>query len=239
MSDFAIASTHSMGDIVEIRFSVKLAGEAAPGLCFVPEGEASRPLVVIQHPGTSSKEDYFVRDVGMMWARSGWACMGLDAPGHGERAAHDPMGVLRNADRFAAATAQFAQELSEAVSAIQREYPIDPARLGYVGYSMGSMMGIPAVAGDGRYKAAAFCLAGEGGMVGVAADPASPVQQLGSVAVRIVGKLQDELFSRESTQGLFDALPCPDKDLVWLAGGHYEIGPDVIEAAREWLREKL
>ena len=228
-----------MGDIAEVRFSVSTGGEPAPGVLFAPEGEADLPLVVIQHPGTSSKDDYFVRDAGMAWARSGWACMGLDAPGHGERQSHDPMGILREASRFEAATAQLGTELAEAVTAVAREYPVDTSRLGYVGYSMGSMMGIPAVAADGRYKAAAFCLCGEGGMVGKAADPASPVQRLGAVAVRIVAKEQDELFTRESTEGLFDALPCAEKDIVWLPGGHFEIGPDVIQAARDWLKAKL
>jgi dienelactone hydrolase len=228
-----------MGDITELRFTVDAAGEAAPGVVFYPAGEDGLPLVVIQHPGTSSKDDYFVRDVGMMWARSGWACMGLDAPGHGERADHDPMGVLRDPERFEQATRQFSDELSAAVTAAADELPIDVSRLGYVGYSMGSMRGIPAVAADGRYRAAAFCLVGLGGRMGVSADGESPVKKLESVAVRVIGKTGDELFPRDSVQALYEALPSPDKDLVWFSGGHFDIGADVIGAAREWLALKL
>ena len=230
---------HDLDDIRELRFTVDGVGEAAPGVVFYPAGEEGLPLVVIQHPGTSSKDDYFVRDIGMMWARSGWACMGLDAPGHGERADHDPMGVLRDPQRFAEARRQFSSELSAAVTALAGELPVDVSRLGYVGYSMGSMLGIPAVAADGRFRAAAFCLVGLGGRMGVSADEDSPLRALEDVAVRIVGKTGDELFPRDSVQALFDALPSADKDLAWFPGGHFDIGSDVIGSAREWLALKL
>ena len=41
-----------------------------------------------------------------------------------------------------------------------------------------------------------------------------------------------------STEGLYNALP-GEKDLVWCPGGHYDIGPDVIRAAEQWLKAKL
>jgi dienelactone hydrolase len=239
MSTFTVVEERELADLVETRFTVSAAGEPAPGVLFRPDGEEGLPLVVIQHPATSSKDDYFVRDVGMMWARRGWACMGLDAPYHGERATFDPMGLLRDRERFQAASVQFAAELTAAVDAIVAAYPVDAARLGYVGYSMGSLLGIPAVAADGRYRAAAFCLVGEGGMLGAADDPASPVQRLDRLAVRIVAKLQDEFFSREATENLLAAIPSPDKELSWLPGGHFEVGPDVIKSAEQWLERKL
>ncbi len=56
--------------------------------------------------------------------------------------------------------------------------------------------------------------------------------------MRIVGKLNDELIPRERTEALFAALP-GDKDLQWLPGGHFEIGPDVVRLAEEWMAAKL
>jgi dienelactone hydrolase len=239
MSSFTLLDERDLGDLVEVRFSVDAAGEAAPGVLFYPEGEENLPLVLIQHPATSSKDDYFVRDVGLMWARHGWACAGLDAPFHGERATYDPMGVLRDRSRFQAIAVQFAAEAACTIDELRARYPIDPRRLGYVGYSMGSMLGLEVVGRHGGFTAAAFCLIGEGGMVGSAAAPGSPVQALGGTAVRIVAKLSDEFFSREATERLFDALPSADKDLIWLPGGHFEIGTDVIRAAEQWLERKL
>ncbi|MFN0093415.1 MAG: alpha/beta hydrolase family protein [Dehalococcoidia bacterium] len=222
----------------EVRFQLEVDGEDVPALFYLGDGDGPRPLVIIQHPATSSKDDYFVADVARMWARNGWVVGGLDAPMHGERRAFDPMGMLREPGRFAAASGRFTNELRAVVDFLAGEFAVDLSRLGYVGYSMGSMLGIPAVAGDGRYKAAAFCLVGEGGLVGAASEPGSPVQQLGGVAVRIVGKLQDEFFPKAATEGLHAAMP-GEKDLVWLPGGHFEIGQDVITAAGQWMERHI
>jgi len=239
VATFTLQDEREIADVQEVRFSVEAGGEAAPGVMFYPEGETDLPLVFIQHPATSSKDDYFVRDIGIAWARKGWACAGLDAPFHGERATFDPMGVLRDRERFATLSSQFNAEVTAAIDSLRERYPVDVERLGYVGYSMGSMLGIPAVSADGRFKAAAFCLVGEGSVLGSASGPGSPVLGLGKVAVRIVAKLQDEFFSRQATEALFAAVPSADKDLVWLPGGHFDIGPDVIKSAQQWLERKL
>ena len=185
-----------------------------------------------------SKEDYFVAEVGRQWARRGWACAGLDAPRHGDRRDYDPMSLFRDKSSYPAITAAFAREVTTAISLLGAEFPLDLARLGFVGYSLGSMLGVRAVAEDGRFKAAAFCLVGEGGLVGSVADDDSAVAKLGAVAVRVVGKLQDELISRAATEALYGAIP-GEKEIRWLPGGHYEIGPEVIKLAGDWLVEKL
>jgi len=228
-----------MDDIKEVEFSFDLEGERVPGLMYMPAHVEERiPLVLIQHPGTSSKDDYFVSDPAKMWARRGWACAGIDAPLHGDRREHNPMALFQDRSRFPAITAQFAAELSAAIDLLAEAYPIDLGRLGFVGYSLGSMLGLPAVSRDGRFKVAAFCLVGEGGMVGAVEGPGSDVPGLKDVAVRIVGKLNDELIPREATESLYNALP-GTKDITWLPGGHFEIGPDVIKASGDWLKAHL
>lgn len=228
-----------LGDLREISFSFVLDGETVPGLAYLPAGVSEpMPLVLIQHPGMGSKEDYFVADVGRGWAKRGWICVGLDAPLHGERAEHDPMALFRQTERYPAIRAQFAAEVSRMIDLLAERLPVDVGRLGFAGYSLGSMLGIPAVARDGRFRAAAFCLAGEGGLVGRVDGPEADVPRLAGVAVRVVAKLQDELIPRERTESLYNALP-GEKDIRWLPGGHFEIGPDVIRAAEEWLRAKL
>lgn len=226
-------------DLREIQFGLDVGDEYVPGLLVLPTGPAAPlPLVMLQHPGMSSSEDYFVRDVALDWAKRGWACAGIDAPLHGQRRVHDPTRLFRDTADFPNVRAQFARELSATIDAIAGNYPVDVSRLGFVGYSLGSMIGLPAVARDGRFKAAAFCLIGEGGLVGKVDGPDSDVPQLSNVAVKIVGKLQDELIPRAATEALYSALPGP-KEMAWLPGGHFEIGPDVVRAAREWLKEQL
>lgn len=230
---------NAMGNLREVQFWFHEGTEHVPGLLYLPiENPEPMPLVLIQHPGMGSKEDYFVADVARAWAARGWICAGLDAPLHGERASADPMSLFRNPERYPEIRAQFATEVHTMIDLLAAEFPVDVSRLGFVGYSMGSMLGIPAVARDGRFKAAAFCLVGEGGLVGEAEGPDSDVPGLASVAVRVVGKLQDQLIPRERTEALYNAIP-GEKDIRWLPGTHFEIGPDVIKLAEEWLLARL
>lgn len=226
-------------DLREVRFSFDLNGEFVPGLLYLPtQVDGLIPFVLIQHPGMGSKDDYFVADVAKMWARRGWACAGLDAPLHGERTNHDPMALFRDRERYPEIRAQFGAEVTRMIDLLAAEYPIDVSRLGFAGFSLGSMIGLPAVASDGRFKAAAFCLVGEGGLVGAATGNESAVPRLANVATRIVAKSHDELIGRDATEALYNALP-GTKDIVWLPGGHFEIGPDVIDSAGQWLKAQL
>jgi len=236
---FSSARDQLFEDVREVRFWVEGPHEDVPGLAYLPATtDVPLPLVLIQHPAMSSKDDYFVADVARQWVRRGWICGGIDAPLHGEREDYDPMAIFRDRERFPEIRAQFAAELSATLDALTDELPVDAARIGYVGYSMGSMLGVPAVAEDGRFRAAAFCLVGEGGLVGPAEGEGSMLAGLATVAVRIVGKEQDELIPRSATEALYDALP-GTKDIVWLPGGHFEIGPDVVKAAGDWLKGRL
>ncbi|MBK9343971.1 MAG: hypothetical protein IPN07_13320 [Dehalococcoidia bacterium] len=233
--------THEMpmGNLREVQFWFHQGTEHVPGLLYLPIEHADpMPFVLIQHPGMGSKEDYFVAEVARAWARRGWICGGLDAPLHGERASADPLSLFRNPDRYPEIRAQFAAEVTTMLDLLSERFPIDMSRVGFVGYSMGSMLGIPAVARDGRFKAAAFCLVGEGGLAGAVDGPDADIPQLQGVATRVVGKLQDQLIPRERTEALYNALP-GKKDIRWLPGGHFEIGPDVIKLAEEWLLAEL
>ncbi|HNM78303.1 MAG TPA: hypothetical protein PKI89_08065 [Tepidiformaceae bacterium] len=229
---------NQMGELREVQFWFHQGAEHVPGLLYLPVShEEPMPFVLIQHPGMGSKEDYFVADIARAWARRGWVCGGLDAPLHGERASADPMSLFRNPDRYPEIRAQFAAEVSTMLDLLPAKFPIDMARLGFVGYSMGSMLGIPAVARDGRFKAAAFCLVGEGGLAGSASGEDSDIARI-NAAVRVVGKLEDQLIPREKTESLYAALT-GEKDLRWCPGTHFEIGSDVIKLAEEWMVSHL
>lgn len=221
--------------LVYVEFVLRVGGEAVPGMVYVPADlEGPAPLVLLQHPATSSKEDYFVAEPARLWANRGWIVGGFDAPLHGDRETYDPMRLFRDRTVLEAVGRQYVRELAAVVDALAARYAVDTGRLGFVGYSLGSMLGIPAVAAHGGFRAAAFCLVGEGGLVGPAHGPDSVLPRLRGTAVRIVAKTNDELIPREATERLFAGLP-GEKDLVWLPGGHFEIGPDVIEAAGSWL----
>lgn len=230
------ATEREYGGLREVRFRL---GEA-PGLLWLPDGEEGPlPLVLIQHPGMGSKDDALVAGPARAWATTHrWACLGLDAPGHGERAVPDPFAAMRDPEEAAAMAAQFAGEVAATVDALAERYPIHVGRLGYYGYSLGAMLGVPAVAGDGRFRAAVFAAAGTGSLSGPAAGEGSHLAGLVGVAVRIIAKERDEVVSPDATMELYAGLP-GERDLVTLPGGHFAVGDDVVGAAEEWLTAKL
>lgn len=233
------ASERVSGGLREVRFRL---GET-PGLLWLPEdaadAEGPLPLVLIQHPGMGRKEDAIVSGPARAWAAAhGWACLGLDAPGHGERAVPDPFAAMRDPDEAAAMAAQFAGEVTAVIDALAERWPLDADRLGYYGYSLGAMLGVPAVAGDGRFRAAVFAAAGTGPLSGPAEGAGSHLPALAGVAVRVIAKERDEVVSPDATLELYAGLS-DDRDLVTLPGGHFAIGDDVVAAAEAWLTAKL
>ncbi|HCU99880.1 MAG: hypothetical protein CL897_06620 [Dehalococcoidia bacterium] len=230
------ATEKQRGNLREILFRL----DKIPGLLWLPDSKEDRvPLVLIQHPGMSRKEDAIVSGPAQEWAtHHGWACLGLDAPGHGERAVADPFEAMRDPEQAAAMAAQFAKEVVTTVDLLAERYPIDRERLGYYGYSLGAMLGIPAVSGEHHFRAAVFAAAGTGLLSGPAKGEGSHLAGLRDVAVRIIAKERDEVISLTSTMELYEGLG-PEKDLLTLPGGHFAIGNDVAEAAVEWLASKL
>ena len=64
-----------VGNLLEAAFSLAINGERVPGLLFLPtDPQGKLPLVLIQHPATSSKDDYFVTEPARAWAGLGWIC---------------------------------------------------------------------------------------------------------------------------------------------------------------------
>ncbi len=235
MSTFEVSEREGEG-LLEVRFRM---GEA-PGLLWLPQGkEGPFPLVQIQHPGMSGKDDPIVSVPARAWAKAhGWACFGLDAPGHGERRAPDPLAALRDPEQAAAMAAQFAGEVHDAVTALAARYPVDVERLGYYGYSLGAMLGTRAVADDGRFRAAVLAAVGTGPLTGPAEGEGSRLAGLADMAVRVIAKAQDEIVPADATMAFYAGIP-GEKDLVTLAGGHFAIGDDVTGAAEEWLAARL
>ena len=239
MANYTVSSEEDVSGVREVRFTVEVGDEQVPVLLYLPAEAANVPLVFIQHPATSGKDDNFVQGTASQWAREeGWACAGIDAAMHGERSDGDPMALFANPKAFPEICAQFAAEISASIDAIVEMNDIDTSRVGYASYSMGSMLGLHAVSGDDRFKAAAFFAVGAGNLAGPTAGDGSAIAGLTDVATLIVGKSDDELVPRASTEELYEAIGGV-KELKWLPGGHFEMGADIRETAVEWLRAQL
>jgi len=73
------------------RFELDTSGETVPGMLWTPEGAAGpRPKVLFGHGGGQHKKAAnIVAQARSLAADRGYACVSIDAPGHGERVSEE------------------------------------------------------------------------------------------------------------------------------------------------------
>lgn len=240
---FVISTTHSL---------------RVPGLIWSPlDAAAPLPVIILQHGATSRKEDDYIRLTALRWAAQGVICVAIDANEHGERQtrARDPQAIWTRPWTRRDHAVQMCVDLQRTVDYLETRADADTSRLGYVGFSMGTINGVAFVALDERVKAAAFAIGG-GNLVALGPQPADPQRRadLETVAaivdpvhfapriaprpVLMVNGLRDEAVIPAAGQALFDALGEP-KRIIWYDGGHTEIGGRELKEIWTFLRESL
>jgi len=226
--------------VVERRFELEVAGRWVPGLLWTPSGASGpRPLVLLGHGGTSHKRSNYILAMGRMLARrNGFAAAAIDQQEHGERRSqtqNGPPGREQIRERLfnQQATQNAVEEWKAVVDWLQKQPDIGISSLGYWGWSMGTVFGIPFVASEPRVDAAVLGLAGSA--VGRLMKHAPEVK----CPVLFCWQLDDELMARETVLELFDALGSADKTLHANPGRHVGAPRRQYEATVEFLRAHL
>jgi dienelactone hydrolase len=240
---FVISSTH---------------GQRVPGLIWSPAG-ADRPLptVLLQHGAGSRKEDAYISLTARRWARQGMTCVAIDANDHGERqrGERDPSAIWTRPWTRRDHAVQMCVDLQRTVDYLETKAEADTTRLGFVGFSMGTINGVSFVALDRRVKAAAFAIGGgnlfelrpkpDDPMVRseleIASQIVDPIYFAGKIAPRpvlMVNGLRDETVTPAAAEALYAALAEP-KRIVWYDGGHTEIGGRELKEIWAFLQENL
>jgi dienelactone hydrolase len=230
-------------------------GERVPGLLWLPAGAGPHPAVVLQHGATGKKEDAYISLPAARWARGGYAAIAIDAHLHGERshgeAAARAVWALpwRRRDH----AVQMAVDLMRVMDYLATRPEIDRGRIGYVGFSMGTIMGVPFVGLDERAKAAVFCIGGArlgygpnddpslaeaSRLVGELIDPAHFAPLIAPRPVLMINGLRDELVPPAAGQALYDALGEP-KEIVWFDGGHTDLTGALYRRMWEFLQARV
>ncbi|HLZ71617.1 MAG TPA: alpha/beta fold hydrolase [Dehalococcoidia bacterium] len=240
---FAISSTH---------------GERVTGLLWQPAAAAGPlPAILMQHGAGSRKEDDYIRLAALRWAREGFACIAIDASGHGEREPRprDPQAIWQLPWTRRDHAVQMCVDLQRTVDYLATRPEIDLGRPGFIGFSMGTINGVPFVARDERVKAAVFCIGGAtlSGFRDLPDDPprieamrlaleiVDPSHFAGKIAPRpvlCINGRRDETVPPAAAQILFDALGEP-KRIVWYDGGHTDMRGPEFKEAWQFLRESL
>jgi dienelactone hydrolase len=242
-----ITGEHSENGVTERLFELEVAGAVVPGALWTPEGaRGARPLVLFGHGGGQHKKAPPALGTAMRYAKAlGYAVVAIDAPDHGARVA--PKDAARVAEREReliahaggmrgealesamrrAATAQLEWKATlDAVQALDVVGAQGP--VGYLGLSMGAILGIPFVASEPRVKAAALGLVGVSGADQALAQAARRI----TIPIEFVMQWDDAFVSREDALALFAAFASREKSLHANPGGHGDV-PLFERASRE------
>jgi dienelactone hydrolase len=230
--------------------TVPRAGEDVPAILWRPERPTPRrPLVLLGHGGGMHKQSPFIDGLGnWLAAGSGFACLAIDLPLHGDRTPPEEVGLsVRERrsrlglaawrERNARATEQAVGDWRAAIDAVQDLDPVPHGPVGYFGLSMGTRFGVPLIAAEPRISVAVL------GLFGVpAADTESAFARAASqvtIPVLFLQQWDDELFPRDDCLALFDLLGSSDKTLHAHPGGHLGVPRAELGGAAHFLRRRL
>jgi dienelactone hydrolase len=243
-----ITSEQAERGVTEQDVCFEVEGGTVPGVIWRPTGaDGPRPVILIGHGGTQHKRVPNVVGLARGLVRhQGYACVAIDAPGHGDRIT-DPeaaeaarrrlgsrlAGTGSGSRPMAAALSPDQQremqerstrgvgEWKSVVDAVEADKDLCDGRFGYWGLSMGTAIGLPFVASEPRVQAAVLGLLGLGDRPapGAFADAAAALR----VPVLFIFQWDDELMTRESGVALFDAIGSTDKSMHVNPGGHVEV----------------
>jgi len=132
--------------------------ERIPALFMIPKSEGRCPCIVFLHGYGGSKEDSLsLIDVA---AAEGYAFIAIDAEYHGERREEGRSLYSIDIEDTVRGFIQTVIDLRRAVDYLETRPEIDAKRIGYVGGSMGGIIGAIFIGVEPRIKAAALIVAG-------------------------------------------------------------------------------
>ncbi len=223
------------------EFELSVKGERVPGAIWAPAGaRGSRPLILMGHGGSQHKKVANIAASANHYARTfGYAICAIDAPGHGDRVTAEERARFgaeiaarmregretgRNiggetVEMMNARAGQAVPEWQAAFAAVRAlEFVGDTGPVGYMGFSMGTALGLPFVAEQPAITCAIFGL--YGALPGSVVPPAAARI---SIPLMFVAQWEDELVTREAYADLFNAFGSSQKTMHINPGGHVGI----------------
>lgn len=132
--------------------------ERVPAILILPEGEGPFPCIVFLH-GYGGKKENILSAVSLA-SREGYALISIDAEYHGERREEGKALYSTNLTDSRRAIIQTVVDLRRAVDYLETRPEIDEDKIGYVGGSMGGILGAIFIGVEPRIKAAVLLVAG-------------------------------------------------------------------------------
>jgi cephalosporin-C deacetylase-like acetyl esterase len=241
-------------------------GERVPAILSLPaRGKAPFACIVVGHGFRGDKTSL---PVGDLLARAGFASFAIDARAHGERRDEE---TLRRVETDPAALERMLREtvidMRRGVDYLSTRAGCDPARIGYLGASMGGFLGAMLAGVDERVQAPVLLVSGgdwstmlessvarefrrRATSAGIERarrllDPIDPVRWVGRISPRPVLMIAgdaDTAVPPASARALHAAAREP-KTVVWYHGGHTmpaaDEGQRILTTVALWLAGHL
>ncbi len=211
-----------------------------PALVLTPEdADGSRPVVMLGHGAGGRKDEPRMLSIARwLVRREGWALAIIDGPVHGERLLEGEERVGQQARQALLDPITYegmAVDWQRTVDACGELPNVGTQRAAYLGFSMGSVLGVPVVAAEPRFRCAVFAI---GGIMQEGSNLLSQAASQISRPALLINQSEDEIFSRESAFRLYDALAGP-KRILFYPGGHTGVPREAMDRVREFLRAHL
>ena len=215
-------------------------GRRVPALVLTPEGaQEPRPVILLGHGAGGRKDEPQMLSIARwLVRREGWPVVIIDGPVHGERRPDGVENVGQQAFQALAKSETFeamAVDLQRTLDACAELPEIGDRCPAYLGFSMGTILGIPTVSAEPRFRCAVFAI---GGIIKDGPNLLREAAERIDRPVLMINQSEDEIFSREAAFRLYDALSGP-KRVFSYPGGHTGVPREAMERVREFLHAQF
>jgi dienelactone hydrolase len=200
------------------------------------------PLVLVGHGGSGHKKSQLVLDIAqILVGQHQIAVAAIDGPVHGERREVFNDGPIvrqefRDLWQSGNSVDTMLEDWQASIDHLLKQPNIDPNRIAWYGISMGTAYGMPLVAADTRIKASAL------GMWGTCRTPNERLIQDAKkifTPVLFQTKQDDEIFTKEGQQHLYDLIASAQKEFRSYPGGHTDPKTNQLDDIVEFLISQL
>jgi len=226
------------------RFDLTRGTRTVPGLLWTPEELApGSPLVLIGHGASGHKRTDYVAGLARALVRRGIAAAAIDGPVHGDRrpdgGTNPQLAFLEFCQAWSSHPTMTDDMVDDWIATLDALLGLDElseSLVGWWGVSMGTITGLPFVAADSRIAAAVFGLMG---LTGPTRDRIASDAPAIRCPVMFLVQWDDELFGRDTSSALFDAIGSADKRMHAYPGRHGSVPQEAFRASEAFLAERL